>query len=70
MLTRPRAYRIFYNKKKYTWAGPRLRALLKLIAPHQKLEMNADDCYFMSKKQLVSKLTWPTISVCFGTTWF
>ena len=52
-LARLRVYRIFYKKRKYNWVGPPLRALLKLVAPHQKLQMTAEDMYFMTDEQQV-----------------
>lgn len=56
LLARLRTYRIFYDKTKYVWNGPNLRALLKLMAPHQELHMTADDMYFMTKSELATRL--------------
>ena len=55
-LPRPRAYRIFYDTSKYTWRGPPLRAILKLVAPHQPLKLSADDMYFMTAAEVVPLL--------------
>ena len=55
-LPRPRAYRIFYGTSKYTWRGPPLRAILKLVAPHQPLKLSADDMYFMTAAEVAPLL--------------
>ena len=53
---RSRAYRIFYDTSKYAWRGPPLRAILKLVAPHQPLKLSADDMYFMTPAEVAPLL--------------
>lgn len=55
-LARCRLYRIYYRRDKYQWRGPPLRTLLKLICPLQRLNMNANDLYWMKKSELVFRL--------------
>ena len=42
---RPRTYRVFYDKSRFQWVGPKMRTILKLTLPHQKLQLSADDMY-------------------------
>ena len=51
-----RVYKIFYDKAKYRWRGPKLRHILQVIAPLQPLKMNADDMYVLKKSELASCL--------------
>ena len=55
-LTRRRLYRLYYRKDKYQWRGPPLRTLLKLLCPLQRLQMDANDLYWMKKSELVFRL--------------
>ena len=55
-LPRARAYRIYYDTSKYSWRGPPLRAILKLVAPHQPLKLSADDMYFMTPEEVAPLL--------------
>lgn len=55
-LFRTRVYRIFYQSTKYEWKGPPMRQLLKLLLPLQKLNMDADDMYFMTKDEVATRL--------------
>ena len=48
-----RFYRLFYKSEKFIWDGPPLRELLKLVAPHQELNLTAEDCYWMGEEELV-----------------
>ena len=57
-LFRTRVYRIFYQSTKYEWKGPPMRQLLKLLLPLQKLNMDADDMYFMTKDEVATRLQW------------
>lgn len=55
-LARCRLYRIYYRRDKFQWRGPPLRTLLKLICPLQRLQMDANDLYWMKKSELVFRL--------------
>lgn len=48
---RLRTYRLFYRKDTYSWKGPPLRQLLKLLCPLQKLNMDANDMYLQSRDE-------------------
>lgn len=48
-----RVYRIFWKQAVYDWQGPPLRQLLKLVAPHQTLDLFATDMYWMEDSDLV-----------------
>lgn len=53
---RLREYRIFYRKDRYEWQGPRLRSILKLVCPMQKLLMSADDMFWMNKTEIAAQM--------------
>ena len=59
-------YRIFYDKHRFTWRGPPLRVLLKLLLPLQPLRMDCDELFYMTNTQLVPQISCALCWFVFG----
>jgi len=62
---RIRRYRLFYKASKYTWSGPPLRQVLKLLCPHQQLGITAEDCYYLTSEDLAPWHPNIVVMLCF-----